>query len=106
MAGKAQKNRNTASSAPRPSAPSSSPRGSDSPTPANMTSVLATEAFRRELLTLLREDIGHIIKLEIREVLEREMIGRRGDINTVKTKLQSYRSSVAKRANLAKRHYD
>lgn len=89
MAGKAQKNRNTASSAPRPSAPSSSPRESDSPTPADMTSVLATETFRWELLTSLREDIGHIIKLEIREVLEREMTGLRGDITTVKTELQS-----------------
>lgn len=102
MAGKAPKNCNTTSSAPRPSAPSSSPRGSDSLTPADMTSVLATETFRRELLTSLREDIGHIIKLEIREVLEREMTGLRGDINTVKTKLQSYQSSVAKELTLLK----
>ena len=61
-----------------------------------MASVLATETFRQELLASLREDIGCIIKLEIRQVLEKEMAGLRGDINTVKTELQSYQSSVAK----------
>lgn len=68
MAGKAQKNCNTASSAPRTSALSSFSMESDNLTPANMASGLAT--FRRELLTSLREYIGHIIKIEIREVLD------------------------------------
>lgn len=93
MASKGQKSRNTASAAPRPSASSSPPHGYVDP---DVASVLATETFRRELLSSLRADIGSIIKLEIREVLEKEMAGLRGDINTVKTELQSYQSSVTK----------
>lgn len=47
------------------------------------------------MLTSLHEDIGQVIKTEIREVLVKEMAGLRSDINTVKTKLQSYQKSVA-----------
>ena len=96
MASRGQKTRNAAPPAPRPSTSSSPLPASVDPTPIDMTSAIATETFRRELLTSLREDIGHIIKLEIREVLEREMARLRGDINMVKTELQSYQSSVAK----------
>ncbi|KAI4879020.1 hypothetical protein NFI96_032533, partial [Prochilodus magdalenae] len=34
---------------------------------------LETNAFKTELLTALREDIGEIIKTEIQSVLEKEM---------------------------------
>lgn len=46
--------------------------------------------------TVPRPSTSGIIKLEIREVLEKEIAGLQRDINTVKTKLQSYWSSVAK----------
>lgn len=96
MASKTSKTRNAASSVQRPDPSRSSPPAGDDPTAVDMPSALAAGTFRQELLTSLREDIGNIIKLEIREVLEREMVGLRGDIHTVKTELQSYQSSIAK----------
>lgn len=72
MASKTSKTRNAASSVQRPDPSRSSPPAGDDPTAADMPSALAAGTFRQELLTSLREDIGNIIKLEIREVLERE----------------------------------
>lgn len=66
-----------------------------STTSAGATMPLTTDAFRRELLTSLCEDIGDVIKSEIRSVLEKEMAGFRADINVVRTELQTYQSSVA-----------
>lgn len=96
MASKASKTRSAAPSLQRPDPSRSSPPAGDDPTTATMSSALAEGTFRQELLASLREDIGKIIKLEFREVLEKEMAGLRGDIHSVKTELQSYQSSVAK----------
>ncbi|KAL7886010.1 hypothetical protein AOLI_G00063050 [Acnodon oligacanthus] len=49
--------------------------------PADGTTALEIKAFRTKLLASLREDIGDIIKSEIRSVLEKEMMGFRADIN-------------------------
>ena len=75
--------------ASRPGASRSSPDRRDDSAPA-----LETNAFKTELLAALREDIGEIIKTEIRSVLEKEMAGFREDIHTVRTELQSYQNSV------------
>uniref|UniRef100_A0A8C5C0Y4 Uncharacterized protein n=1 Tax=Gadus morhua TaxID=8049 RepID=A0A8C5C0Y4_GADMO len=69
MAGKSTKTRNITSSSTRPSGPGSSPDQRDKPNTADETMALSTQAFRQELLTSLREDIGHIIKSEIRSCL-------------------------------------
>uniref|UniRef100_A0A671TXN8 L1 transposable element RRM domain-containing protein n=1 Tax=Sparus aurata TaxID=8175 RepID=A0A671TXN8_SPAAU len=95
MAGKSTKTRNTTSSSTRPSGPGSSPDQREKPNPADETMAQTTQAFRQELLTSLREDIGQIIKSEIRSVLEKEMEGFRADIKVVRSELQSYQNSVA-----------
>lgn len=95
MAGKSTKTRNATLSSMRPSGPASSPDQCDKPNPADETMARTTQVFRQELLPSLREDIGHIIKSEIRSVLEKEMEGFRADINVVRSELQSYQSSVA-----------
>uniref|UniRef100_A0A3B4BXT7 WD repeat domain 49 n=1 Tax=Pygocentrus nattereri TaxID=42514 RepID=A0A3B4BXT7_PYGNA len=94
MAGKTTKTRILATPAPRPRASGSSSDQCDDPAPADGTIVLETKAFRTKLLVSLREDIGDIIKSEIRSVLEKEMSGFRADINMVRSDLQSYQTMV------------
>ncbi|KAL6455288.1 hypothetical protein MHYP_G00362830 [Metynnis hypsauchen] len=81
MAGQATKTQNLATSTPRPSASGSSSDQRDDLAPTNMMKALETKAFKTELLTSLREDIGGIIKSGIRSVLEKEKTEFRADIN-------------------------
>ena len=94
MAGKSTKARNATLSSTRPSGPGSSPDHGDKSNPADEIVAPTTQAFRQELLTSPRDDIGQIIKTEIRSVLEKEMEGFRADINVVRSELQSYQNSV------------
>lgn len=89
-ASKSAKTRNTATSAQRPSTTGASPDQHD-----EATAALSTEAFRQELLVSLHEDIGDIIKTDIRSTLGEEMVGVRADINAVRVELQTYQSLVA-----------
>ena len=56
---------------------------------------LASGDFRRELMELLRGDIGGIIKTEIRKALDEELSGLRANVSAVEKNLQSHRQSVA-----------
>lgn len=95
MAGRATKTRNVTTPAPGPNGSGPSLDRHDEPAHVDATAVLENKAFRTEPLASLREDIGGIIKSEIRSVLEKEMVGLRADINMVRTELQSFQTTVA-----------
>uniref|UniRef100_A0A672GGL5 L1 transposable element RRM domain-containing protein n=1 Tax=Salarias fasciatus TaxID=181472 RepID=A0A672GGL5_SALFA len=89
------KSRNQVASTPRPGIHGSPSGQRDELTSTDPATALATETFKKELLSSLRGDIGDAIKSEIKGVFEEEMAGIRADINMVRTERQAYQSSIA-----------
>ncbi|KAF7644907.1 hypothetical protein LDENG_00213840 [Lucifuga dentata] len=99
MAGKSTKGRNTFQTTLKPSHSGSSLESGDDGPPEKVASTtaaaaLTSEDFRGELVTLLWNDIGDIMKTELRTASEDEMALIRADISAVGAELKSYQDNI------------